>query len=59
VAGAAAETGTAEKAAEILIFLQLFLGLLFAPLDHVIAKRPRRDAPMRASACPETDLPRK
>jgi hypothetical protein len=55
VAGAAAETGTAEKAAEILIFLQLFL----APFDHVIAKRPRRDAPMRASACPETDLPRK
>jgi hypothetical protein len=29
VAGTAAETGTAEKAAEILIFLGLFLGAAF------------------------------
>jgi hypothetical protein len=51
MAGAAAEAGTAEKAAKSLIF--------YRPIDHIIAKIPPRDAPMRATACPETDLPRK
>jgi hypothetical protein len=51
MAGAAAEAGAAEKAAESLIFCGL--------IDHIIAKTLLRDAPMRPSACLETDLPRK
>jgi len=55
MACASAEAGKVEKAAESLIFQTRFPG----PIDHVIANIALRDAPMRATACPETDLPRK
>ena len=43
MAGAAAEAGAAEKAAEILTSQ--------AAVDHGIAKLPSRDPPMRAGVC--------
>ena len=48
MAGAVAETGAAEKAAETLTF--------HAKRDHVIATMPSRDAPMRASVCRKGNL---
>ena len=49
MAGAAAEAGAAEEATEILTFR--------ASLDHVIAKRRSRDAPMRLGCCRWVNLP--
>ena len=53
MAGAVAEAGAAEEAAESLKFRRTLA------IDHGIAKTASRDAPMRARCCREEDLPSK
>jgi hypothetical protein len=63
VAGTVAEAGQAEEATESLnlkVSVKTLNAKLCAPLiDHINAKMPSRDAPMRAGCCPACDFSRK